>query len=217
MDRKIFVEENIGLAHLCAKRFVGRGVDYEDLFQIASLGLVKATANFDESLGYKFSTYAVPVIIGEIKSFFRSDGIIKISRRIKELSIKINAVINRYSAENGVIPSVAQIATILDVDEESVAEAMSVCVTAISLTMSSSDGENQLEIPVESREEDITDKLSLRQIINTLPEKDKTLLDLRYFKNKTQTEVANICGCSQVQISRREKKLLIAIREQFNV
>lgn len=217
MDKQTFVEQNIGLAHLCAKKFIGRGIDYEDLFQIASLGLVKATENFNEELGYKFSTYAVPVIIGEIKSFFRSDGIIKISRRLKELSIKINAVSSKFSSENGYVPTVTQIAEILEIDEESVVEAMSVCLTAISLTMSSPDGDNQLEIPVESKEEDITDKLSLRQIISTLPEKDKSLLELRYFKNKTQSQVANIFGCSQVQISRREKKLLISIREQFNV
>lgn len=216
MNKDEFVEKNIGLAHLCAKKFVGRGVDYEDLFQIASLGLVKATANFNEDLGFKFSTYAVPVIIGEIKSFFRNDGIIKISRRFKELSIKINAITSKYSSENGTAPTVAQISEILGVDEESIVEAMSICSTAISLTMTSPEGESQLEIPVTSREEEITDKLSLRQIISTLPEKDKQLLELRYFKNKTQTEVASICGCSQVQISRREKKLLLVMREQFN-
>lgn len=214
---EIKIEEHIGLVHLCAKRFIGRGVDYEDLVQIGCVGLIKASSNFEEERGLKFSTYAVPVIIGEIKGFFRSDGLVKISRRIKELSIKINAVINRYTAETGSVPTVTQISNILNEKEESVAEAMSICSSTISLTMSNEDGENQLEIPIESKEEEITDKLSLRQVISDLSEKDKELIELRYFKNKTQTQIANELGCSQVQISRREKKLLLFIREKMCV
>lgn len=218
MDEKNkFIEQNMGLVHLCAKRFIGRGVEYEDLVQIGSVGLIKAANKFDESRGLKFSTYAVPVIIGEIKGFFRSDGIVKISRRIKELSIKINAVVNKYTVQNGYSPTSMQIAEILGETEENVVEAMSVCSTTVSLTNFGDNHENQVDIPTDSREEEITDKLSLRQIISDLNEKDKVLIEMRYFKNKTQTEVAKACGCSQVQISRREKNLLIFIRERLLV
>lgn len=214
-EKNKFIEENIGLVHLCAKRFIGRGVEYEDLVQIGSVGLIKAVNKFDKSRGLKFSTYAVPVIIGEIKGFFRSDGIVKISRRIKELSIKINAVVGKYSVEHGTQPSVRKIAEILGETEESVTEAMSVCSVTLSLTNFGENNDNEYDIPTQSREEEITDKLSLRQIIGDLSEKDKVLIEMRYFKNKTQTEVAKVCGCSQVQISRREKNLLLFLRERL--
>ncbi len=206
------VTDNIGLVHLCAGRFKGRGVDYEDLFQIGCVGLVKASQNFDTSRGLKFSTYAVPVIIGEIKGFLRSDGIVKVSRSVRELANKVRVVINSFSTKEGYVPTVSQIAEILDTSEENIVNAMSACVSAISLTMESDGAVNQLDIPVGSGEEELTDKLSLHQVISSLNEDDKKLIDLRYYKNKTQTEIAKIFGCSQVQISRREKKLLLQIR-----
>ncbi len=209
------VTNNMGLAHLCARRFIGRGVDYDDLIQIASIGLIKASTNFNEELGYKFSTYAVPVILGELKSYFRNDGAVKVSRKIKELSFKINSVIAKYSAEYMNIPTVTQIAEILGEDEELISQAMCASNATVSLTLITQEGEQQMQLPVQSKEEEITDKLSLRQIINNLPKKDKELLELRYYANKTQSEVARLCGCSQVQISRREKKLLIKIREEL--
>ncbi len=215
MNNDKFIEENMGLVHLCAKRFINRGTEYEDLIQIGSVGLLKAAANFDVDRGLKFSTYAVPVIMGEIKGYFRNDGIIKISRKIKELSIKINAVINKFTVKNGVVPSVSQIAVELNVSEDEVAQAMSICVTALSLTVGE-DGENQIDIPIDSAEEEITDKLSLRKILKDLSDEDRELIELRYFKSKTQTEVAKAVGCSQVQISRREKKILLFLREKMN-
>ncbi len=210
-----FIEANMGLVHLCVKRFVGRNVDYEDLVQIGSVGLLKAAKNFDESRGLKFSTYAVPVIIGEIKGYFRSDGIVKVSRKLKELSMKINAVIEKNSRESGLIPTVSQIAEILGESEEQVAQAMCSSTSAISLTMQNEDGETQLSIPVESKEEEIVNRIGLQQIIAVLPEKDRNLINLRYYKNRTQQETAKILGCSQVQISRREKKILLILRQQL--
>lgn len=200
---------------MCAKRFIGRGVEYEDLFQIGCVGLVKAAKNFEPERELKFSTYAVPVILGEIKGFLRSDGIVKVSRSVKELYVKIKHVINKTSTEKGYIPTVYEIAKDLGEDTENVVTAMSACVSAVSLTMESDDGENQFDIRVESKEEEITDKLSLMQVLETLEPKDRKIIELRYFKNKTQTEVAQIFGCSQVQISRKEKKILLKIRENI--
>ncbi len=210
------ITENMGLVHMCAKRFNGRGTDYEDIFQIGCVGLIKAAKKFDESRGLKFSTYAVPVIIGEIKGFFRSDGIVKVSRGIKELAVKINKLVNSISNSEGYIPTVSQIAEMLNEDVESVATAMSASTSAVSLTIGSEDGESQFDIPIESRESEITERLSLEETLKTLDESDKKLIELRYFKNKTQTEVAKIFDCSQVQVSRREKKLLLIIREKLS-
>lgn len=205
----------MGLVYMCVKRFVGRGVDYEDLVQIGSIGLIKATKKFDEERGLKFSTYAVPVIIGELKGFFRSDGIVKVSRRLKELATKSNIFMEKYTKETGMIATVSQVAKALGEKEEDIAEAMCSCATTLSLTMSNEDGESQLEVVVPSEEQEITDKLSLRQIINSLPQKDREIIRLRYYKNQTQTEVAKAVGCSQVQISRREKKILLKMREDL--
>ena len=210
-----FIEKNMGLVHLCVKKFIGRGVDYDDLVQIASIGLIKASNNFDESRGLKFSTYAVPVIIGELKGYFRSDGIVKVSRRLKELATKINFLMENKIKLTGEVPTVSQIAIELNEKEEDIATAMCSCSSAISLTMTNENGESQLEIPVSSKEEEITDRLSLNQAINSLSENDKELITLRYYKNQTQIQVASVMGCSQVQISRREKKILIKLHSEL--
>lgn len=206
------VSANIGLVHMCVKRFQGRGVDYEDLFQIGCVGLLKAVANFDESRGLKFSTYAVPMIIGEVKGFFRSDGLIKVSRSLKELSAKISKITNEYTKERGAVPTVSEIAEALGETEEKIAEAMSASLSAVSLTMEGEDGENQFDIPVEGGEESITNRISLWQTIEQLPDADQKLISIRYYMNKTQKETAELLGCSQVQISRREKKILLYMR-----
>lgn len=210
--RDKLVADNMGLVHLCIKRFVGRGTDYDDLFQIGCIGLLKAATNFEEERGLKFSTYAVPVIIGEVKGFFRSDGLVKVSRSIKELSGKINSLINTLSKERGTVPTVSEIANVLNVPEEKVAEAMSASMSAVSLTASGEDGEAQMDIRIESGEEGITDRLSLWQAIEQLNDEEKKLIGLRYYMNKTQRETAELMGCSQVQISRKEKKILCSMR-----
>ena len=209
---KEFITENIGLVHICARKFIGRQVDYEDLVQIGCIGLIKAYNNFDKDRGFKFSTYAVPVILGEIKGFFRSDGIVKVSRRLKELSIKIIRLSEEICNQTGNNPSVKELAEKLGETQEDVSQAMCSCIGTVSLTMTNEDGEFQLNIPVPSAEEDITDKISLKEIINSLPQKDRELIVLRYFKNQTQTQVAKTFGCSQVQISRKEKKILLTLR-----
>lgn len=202
----------MGLVHMCAKRFTGRGVEYEDLVQIGCVGLLKAVGNFDEGRGLKFSTYAVPMILGEIKGFLRSDGLVKVSRGIRELSAKISRVVQQISQERGMVPTVSEIALALDESEEKVAQAMSASLCALSLTRDSEEGETELDVPVESGEEGITDRLSLWQTIEQLPDEDKKLIGLRYYMNKTQQETASLLGCSQVQVSRREKKILLYMR-----
>ncbi len=212
---QISVEENIGLVHLCIKRFCGKGVDYDDLFQIGCVGLVKATKNFDSQRGLKFSTYAVPVILGEIKGFFRADGIIKVSRSIKDLSRKVQKETEKYNLEHKSSPTISHLSKVLGESEEKISEAINSSNIALSLTCPEEDGCLQADIREESAEEFLTDKLSLFQTLDSLDEFDKKLISLRYFKDKTQKETAKELGCSQVQVSRREKKVLIYMRSKL--
>lgn len=213
VKRKERIENNLGLVHSCAHRFRGRGIEYEDLYGAGCVGLIKAASGFDESRGWRFSTYAVPVILGEIKRLFRDGGAVKVSRSLKELSMK--AVRNRevYMNKYGREPTISELAQMMDVTPEQVAEAMSASLPPISLTVSEDDGGGQIDIPVNAPEEKIADILSLKQAINTLEVKDRKLIILRYINNKTQTETAKLLGMTQVQVSRREKKILMQLRE----
>ncbi|NMA79885.1 MAG: sigma-70 family RNA polymerase sigma factor [Clostridiales bacterium] len=213
VKRKERIENNLGLVHSCAHRFRGRGIEYEDLYGAGCVGLIKAASGFDESRGWRFSTYAVPVILGEIKRLFRDGGAVKVSRSLKELSMK--TVRNReiYMNKYGREPTISELAQMMDVTPEQVAEAMSASLPPISLTVSEDDGGGQIDIPVNAPEEKIADILSLKQAINTLEVKDRKLIILRYINNKTQTETAKLLGMTQVQVSRREKKILMQLRE----
>lgn len=217
-ERERFISENIGLVHSCAARFKNRGIEYEDLFSAGCIGLIKAYDRFDKSLGYKFSTYAVPLILGEIKGLFRSGGAVKVSRRLKELSLKIIREQQRFTAENGESPTVTQLSAILGESEELITQAISSSVPVLSLS-AYDDDENgrELDLPVESHDAALTEILSLRQAISELPEDDRRLIKLRYFKNKTQSQTAQELHMTQVQVSRREKKIMAAIREKLTV
>lgn len=215
-EKKISVEENLGLVHNCAKRFKGRGVEYDDLYQAGCMGLVKAAANFNGSLGFRFSTYAVPVIIGEIKKLFRDGGAVKISRGLKELSLRVTREARRFLAENGREPTVCELSGILGISPEQTAEALSAAIPPVSLTLSNEDGDSQTDIPVDSPDEAITEKMSLDQELERLAVKDKQLIELRFYKGLTQTQTAGRLGMTQVQVSRREKKLLLYLREQLS-
>ena len=204
--RAEFIEKNLGLVHSCAGRFKGRGIEYDDLFSAGCMGLVKAYDGFDGSRGLCFSTYAVPVILGEIKKLFRDGGTVKVSRSLKELSLKISAVRERCVKETGQEPTVSQLAERLDVTPEQVADAMSAAMPALSLTpVSDEDG----------CEETVSDLLSLKSVLGTLTKEERTLIYLRFFKNKTQSETARVLHTTQVQISRKERKILAAMREQL--
>ncbi len=202
------IKENLGLVHSCCKRFVGRNIEYEDMFQVGCMGLLKASRDFDESLGFKFSTYAVPVILGEIKRLFRDTGSVKVSRSLKELSLKVAAVKQREEQKNGYTPSANELAKIMGVDVHEINEAICVSMPTVSLTYSDDDGTKELDIPSEQGEEELAGRLAIGQAIERLDDNDRRIIMLRYFSGLTQSEVANRLNMSQVQVSRREKKLL---------
>lgn len=210
MENKDFAERNVGLVRALVPRFLGRGIEYDDLFQAGCEGLIKAAEHFDPDRGYKFSTYAVPVILGEMRRLFREGGTVKVSRGLKELSMKAVHLSEQIETETGKAPNVSVLAEKLGVPEEKCAEALNAAAQPVSLT--GDDENNETDIPVDAPEEKITDHLALQQILKALPEEDQRLIYYRYFKNQTQTETAKRLGTTQVQISRREKKLLLRLR-----
>lgn len=207
-------EENLGLVHLCANKFRGRGIDYEDLYSAGCLGLLKAVKAFDSGRGVKFSTYAVPVILGEIKRLFREGGSVHVSRSLKDLSMKLQKICSEFVQYNGREPTVSELAEITGETESDISEAL--CSSQPLLSLTASDDEGQLDVPVESPDETIIDLLALKQIMLELPEDDRMLIELRYFRNLTQSKTAQILGLTQVQVSRREKKLLAQMRKELS-
>lgn len=206
-------EDNLGLVHLCANRFRGRGIDYEDLYSAGCIGLLKAVKAFDASRGAKFSTYAVPVILGEIKRLFRDGGAVRVSRSLKELSMRLQKLSNDFRQREGREPTVSELAEISGEEPSDVAEALCVSQPLVSLT--SGEDESQIDIPCEAPDEGIVDTLALRQIMERLGPQDRALLELRYFRELTQSKTAQILGMTQVQVSRREKKLLTQMRKEL--
>ncbi len=214
-DRDLLITENLGLVHSCAHRFTGRGIEYEDLFQAGCMGLVKAFDAFDEERGNRFSTYAVPVILGEMRRLFRDGGTVKVSRSLKELSMRVMREKEEFSVKEGREPVVTELAERLSLEVEEVTEALCAAAPVISLTVNEEDGGGQADIPVEFPEEQISERLSVIKAIYDLEEKDRALIKLRYYENKTQTQTAQILGMTQVQVSRREKKILEILRKEL--
>lgn len=215
MNRNEFIENNLGLVHSCAVRFKGKGIEYDDLYSAGCVGLVKAVDNFEIERGLCFSTYAVPVILGEIRRLFRDGGTVKVSRGLKELSMKINRVIKEFQDKNGYEPTVNQLAEIMQLEPNQIAEAINASSQPLSLTCDNDDGEKQLDIPIQPPEEKLTELMALRQIIGELDFVDREIITLRFFKNKTQSETGKILNMSQVQVSRKEKKILEKMREKL--
>lgn len=213
--RSIAIENNIGLVHSIAKRFKGRGVEYDDLFQCGCVGLIKAVDNFDETLGYKFSTYAVPVIMGEIKRLFRDGGAVKVSRALKEKSLKAQAVREQFINRELREPTVSEFAELLGCDISETAEILNVINPVISINQFGEDGSEDFDIPVDDSEK-LFDRLSVNQVLETLNEQERKIVDFRFYKGKTQSETASFLGISQVQVSRKEKALLLKLREQLS-
>ena len=177
------------------------------------MGLVKAYDAFDEERGVQFSTYAVPVILGEIKKLFRDGGSVKVSRSLKELSLKINAARDTLQKKKGAQPTVGELAAYLQVSPEQVAEAISAAMPVLSLTpVQDEDSPSQFDIPVNSDEEKIAETLALRETLRRLDERDRLLIRCRFYEGKTQSETAKRLSTTQVQISRRERKLLAMLR-----
>ena len=212
--KKPAAEENLGLVHLCANRFRGRGIEYDDLYSAGCIGLLKAVKAFDCGRGVKFSTYAVPVILGEIKRLFRDGGAIRVSRSLKELSMRLQRLCEDFRQREMREPTIAELSQLSGESEADVSEALCVSQPLLSLT-SGDDDEGQTDIPTESPDESITDLLALRQIMAQLDPNDRALLELRYFKGLTQSKTAKALGMTQVQVSRREKKLLTYMREEL--
>ena len=212
MTRDEFIEGNLPLVHKLANRFRGRGVEFEELYAAGCVGLVKAVDRFEPERGLCFSTYAVPVILGEIRRLFRDGGSVKISRSLKELSVKAARLRDQLSA-NGE-PRISDIAQALGVTPEEAAEALCAGIPPVSLDHGGEDGE-PLPVPSASGEDALIDRLALRQCLSELSGEDRERLMLRYFRRKTQSETAQILGMTQVMVSRRERKLLKELREQL--
>lgn len=217
------VQNNMGLVYSITKRFLGRGYDVEDLNQIGTIGLIKAIKNFNTNYEVKLSTYCVPYILGEIKRFIRDDGKIKVSRSIKELGMKISSIQKEYLEKNGEDIKIEDIAKILGTSKEEIAFAIDATsnnlVTSLTQPVHTGDSSDILVEDIlqseKSEENEIADKLTLKKLIEDLNQRDRSIIILRYFKGKTQTEVAKELGISQVQISRIEKRILLEMREKI--
>lgn len=208
--------DNIGLVHTCARRFDRRGIEYDDLFQAGCMGLVKAVDGFDEERGLKFSTYAVPVILGEIRRLFRDGGTVKVSRSLKELSLRATRERERFFLAQGREPSINELAELLGVEREQAVEAVGASLPALSLTRAGDEEEGgDVDIPIPPPEEVITDRLALRQVLMELPDRDRRLIVLRYLKRQTQQVTAQQLGMTQVQVSRRERVILGDLRKRL--
>lgn len=216
--REQLINENVGLVWSMVRRFTGRGCEAEDLFQIGIIGLMKAIDKFDVSFDVKFSTYAVPMISGEIKRFLRDDGMIKVSRTLKENNIKLRASGERLAAKLGRDATLEEIAKDTGIGMEDLVLAMEACteVESLSKPVNRADGSESTLAERLAGEEDGTERivnhLVTKQLLEGLEEDERRLIFLRYFENKTQTEIAGVFGVSQVQISRMEKKILQRMR-----
>ena len=198
--RSAFIEQNLGLVHSCAGRFRGRGIEYDDLYSAGCMGLVKAYDGFDESRGVCFSTYAVPVILGEIK----------------KLSLRINAAREHHSKLCGAEPTLSQLAEELGESVENITLAIQAAQPAVSLTPENrEESDRQMDIPVESPEEELADKIGLAEVLKGLPEEDRRIIQLRFYGGKTQSDTAKLLHTTQVQISRRERKILKVMRDRL--
>ncbi|HOB36880.1 MAG TPA: sigma-70 family RNA polymerase sigma factor [Candidatus Avimonas sp.] len=214
-NREEVICGNIGLVHSCARRFIGRGIEYDDLFQAGCMGLIKAADGFDEKRGLKFSTYAVPVILGEIRRLFRDGGAVKVSRSLKEMSMRASREREDFISREGREPTVSEMADLLGVGIEQAAEALSAAMPALSLTKAGEDEGEQLDVPVEPPDELLTDKLALQQVLCELDSLDRALIVLRYLKSNTQQATAEKLGMTQVQVSRRERAILEIMRRKL--
>ena len=213
LDRDRFIEENLGLVHSLCRRFAGRGIEYDDLYQAGCIGLIKATDAFDEQRGLCFSTYAVPVIMGEIRRLFRDGGAVKVSRSVKELGLKISREKQIMEQKLCREPTVFELAEKLGVSPEEITEAMCASQPTVSLTRDD-DGETcETDLPTVSTEDEISDRLLLDAAFEKLDETEKRIVTYRYYEYLTQNETAGLMNMTQVQVSRAEKKILLKLRE----
>lgn len=219
-SKQTIIENNVLLVKSIVYRFKNKGVDFDDLYQLGCMGLLKAIYNFDESYGVKFSTYAVPMIIGEIKRFLRDDGEIKVSRIIKYNAQKISKFNEEYQLKFGTEPTVEEVSKHLNLSLEDVVLALDSCKMSVSLYDNIDDGNDKTQqlidkIPSPENEDDKLEKIYVKQLIKKLTEREQKVITLRYFQDKTQGEVAKILGVSQVQVSRLENKILKRLKDAY--
>jgi len=212
LDRDSFIENNLGLVHSICKRFVGRGIEYDDLYQAGCIGLIKATDAFEQERGLMFSTYAVPVIMGEVRRLFRDGGAVKVSRSVKELSFHINRKREVLEQKLNREPTVSEIATELGVTPEAVTEAICASQNTVSLTYDGEDGIKETDLPTQSPEDEISDRLVIEEAFKVLNETERKIIICRYYKYMTQSKTAKALDMTQVQVSRAEKKILLKLR-----
>lgn len=215
MRREELICDNLGLVHACANRFRNKGIEYDDLFSAGCLGLVKAADGFDESRGFAFSTYAVPAILGEIKRLFRDGGAVKVSRALKERAREAAKLREEMTASLSREPTLREMAAQMQVSEYEMAQLVNLSLPVASLTELHEENDRQIDIPVESEEEEIQNKLALAEVLKVLPENDRRLIELRYYEGLTQTKTAERLGLSQVQVSRRERTILLELRRRL--
>lgn len=213
-ERELKIVDNMGLVHSLANRFLGRGIDYEDLVQAGCVGLIKAVDNFDESKGFAFSTYAVPVIMGEIKRLFRDGGPIKVSRSLKEKSIYVQSVRDKFQKKEMREPTLTELSTLCEIGINDLAEIINIINPVVSLSSITENEDEEMDIPVDDSDK-MFDRLSLEQLMTGLNDRDKKLIEYRFFEDKTQCETARLLGISQVQVSRKEKAILMQMRNKL--
>ena len=212
--REEVIVNNLALVWSIVKRFSNRGYDPDDLFQIGCIGLMKAIDRFDVSFAVKFSTYAVPMIIGEIKRFLRDDGIVKVSRSIKENGWKISNVVQQLRQEGGREPTISEIAEYTGISEENIIIAEEAGREGESIYAESYSERVSEQAEIDDEKDRLIDRILLDELLDSLAEQERELIKLRYFSDKTQTEVAKVLGISQVQVSRLEKKVLVKMRKK---
>jgi RNA polymerase sporulation-specific sigma factor len=221
LAKETLLTHNVSLLKCIVKRYLGKGVEYDDLFQLASMGFLKAISGFDERFGVKFSTYAVPMIAGEIKRFMRDDGSVKVSRALKQTAKEINAFVADFTSDYGYQPSIKTIAEKFGLDESETVFVMGSSKMPLSLyggTEYKDGKEKELieTLAIPDGQEDMLDRLLLRNAIEDLEERDKKIIVLRYFRDMTQSEVAEQIGVSQVQISRIENRIIKEFKEKLS-
>lgn len=212
--REEMITENIGLVHSIANRFRSRGAEYDDLFQAGCVGLIKAVDNFDESKGYQFSTYAVPVIMGEIKRIFRDGGPIKVSRSLKEKSIKVQGIREKFIRKELREPTLSELAELSNENVNDLSEILNVINPVVSLSYYTDDGDEEMDIPIDD-EDRLFDRISIRQVVNKLSKQEQLLIKYRFYEGKTQMQTAELLNISQVQVSRKEKSIIEKMRQEL--
>ncbi|MBQ7961490.1 MAG: sigma-70 family RNA polymerase sigma factor [Clostridia bacterium] len=215
-ERNTLVQSNMGLVHACANRFRGRGVEYEDLVQSGCIGLLKAANGFDETKGFMFSTYAVPAIIGEIKRIFRDGGAVKVGRSDKEKARYLMKIRDELANEMGREPSISELAEKTGYEVAEASQLLCASLPVLSLTVDDENGEcPQQDITLGDTTEEMGDAIALKAAVEKLSEKDRMLVECRYFSGLTQTVTAKKLGMTQVQVSRREKVILQELRKKL--